>query len=70
MFLPQRGRLLQSWQLGLLAMLWLMKSRVGAGPIGVTDMALIGLTPRTVGAGALTTGEVVSVTITLAIERR
>ena len=70
MFLPQRERLLQSWQLGLLAMLWLMKSRVGAGPIGVTDMVLIGPTLRTVGVGALTTGEVVSVTITLAIERR
>ena len=70
MFLPQRERLLQSWQLGLLVMLWLMKSPVGAGPIGVTDMVLIVPTPRTVGAGALTTGEVVSVTITLAIERQ
>ena len=51
-------------------MLWRMKSPVGAGLIDVTDMVFIGPTPRTVGAGVLTTGEVVSVIITLAIERR
>ena len=69
MFLPRKGRLLQLWLPVLLATPSLMKSPGGEGVMGVTDRVLIGIILWTAGAG-ITTGEVISATITLAIERR
>ena len=69
MFLPRKGQLLQLWLRVLLATPSLMKSPVGEGLLGVTVRAFTGIILRTAGA-VVTTGEVIGVTFTLAIERR